>query len=88
MALRSGGADYWLVAADGGIFGFHAPFEGSAGGRKLAASVVGMAATADGGGYWLIAADGGVFAYGDAPFIGSAGGQASSPITAADGYCG
>jgi hypothetical protein len=34
-----------------------------------------MAATPDGRGYWLVAADGGVFAFGDAPFLGSAGGQ-------------
>jgi len=43
---------------------------------RLAAPVVGLAATPDGGGYWLVAADGGVFAFGDAPFLGSLGGQA------------
>ena len=46
---------------------------GSAGAQRLAAPVVGMAATPDGGGYWLVGADGGVFSYGDARFFGSAG---------------
>ena len=67
---------YWLVAADGGVFGFGAPFLGSTGGTALSAPVVGMAATADGGGYWLVAADGGVFSFGDATFLGSTGGTA------------
>ena len=33
-----------------------------------------MAQTGDDGGYWLVAADGGIFNYGDAAFVGSAGG--------------
>jgi len=33
-----------------------------------------MADTPDGGGYWLVANDGGIFTYGDAAFLGSAGG--------------
>jgi hypothetical protein len=40
-----------------------------------------MASTLDGGGYWLAAADGGVFNFGDAPFLGSAGGlHLSTPV--------
>jgi hypothetical protein len=35
---------------------------------------VGITATPDGKGYWLTAADGGIFNYGDALFLGSAGG--------------
>src|SRR5664280_1944799 len=66
---------YWLVASDGGVFAFGAPFFGSAGAVPLVAPIVGMAATPDGGGYWLVAADGGVFAFGDAPFFGSMGGR-------------
>jgi N-acetylmuramoyl-L-alanine amidase len=73
MALDRATGGYWLVASDGGIFAFGAPFAGSAGARTLDAPVVGMAATADGGGYWLVASDGGVFAYGDARFAGSMG---------------
>jgi hypothetical protein len=41
---------------------------------RLAQPIVGMASTPDGGGYWLVAADGGVFTFGNAPFLGSAGG--------------
>lgn len=37
--------------------------------------LVAMAASPDGSGYWLVGADGGVFAYGDAPYLGSMGGQ-------------
>ena len=66
---------YWLVAADGGIFSYSAPFEGSHGGSPLNAPIVGMASTPDGKGYWQAASDGGVFAYGDAVFYGSHGGS-------------
>jgi N-acetylmuramoyl-L-alanine amidase len=67
----SGG--YWIVASDGEVFGFNAPYQGSAGGLALASPVVGMAPTPDDAGYWLAASDGGVFAYGDARFAGSMG---------------
>jgi hypothetical protein len=32
---------YWLVASDGGVFSFHAPFFGSMGGTPLNRPVVG-----------------------------------------------
>jgi hypothetical protein len=35
---------YWLVASDGGIFSFNAPFEGSEGGTHLSHPIVGIAA--------------------------------------------
>ena len=41
---------YWEVAADGGIFSFNAPFEGSMGGKPLFAPIVGMAPGAPIGG--------------------------------------
>ncbi len=66
---------YWVVASDGGVFSFDAPFDGSAGALPLARPVVGAASTPDGGGYWLVASDGGVFTYGDAGFYGSEGGH-------------
>ncbi|HVL93349.1 MAG TPA: hypothetical protein VM264_08385 [Acidimicrobiales bacterium] len=70
----SSGDGYRLAAADGGVFAFGAAgFHGSAATLRLAAPVVGMAATPTGRGYWLVAADGGVFAFGDAPFLGSTG---------------
>ncbi|ACU54658.1 SpoIID/LytB domain protein [Acidimicrobium ferrooxidans DSM 10331] len=75
------GQGYWLVAADGGVFGFgDAPFFGNTytlgltglgGSHPLAAPVVGLSPTPDGQGYWLVAADGGVFGFGDAPFFGN-----------------
>ena len=68
---------YWLVAADGGVFAFGAPFFGSTGNLTLRQPVVGMATTPSGNGYWMVARDGGVFSFGDAPFLGSMGG---SPI--------
>jgi len=68
-------AGYWLGAADGGIFGYGAPFHGSVGGRPLQSPIVAMAPTPSGEGYWSVASDGGVFAFGDARFFGSMGGQ-------------
>jgi hypothetical protein len=73
MAASPGGQGYWLVASDGGVFAFNAPFLGSTGSIKLNKPVVGMAATPTGLGYWMVATDGGVFAFGDAPFFGSTG---------------
>jgi hypothetical protein len=92
---------YWFVAADGGVFNFgDAGFYGSAGNRRLAQPIVGMAGSPTGRGYWFVAGDGGVFAFGDARFFGSTGdrrlarpivGMAASPtgrgywFVAADG---
>ena len=64
---------YWAVGGDGGVFAFGARYEGSLGGRRLNAPIVGMATTPDGAGYWLAGADGGVYAFGSARFLGSAG---------------
>jgi hypothetical protein len=64
---------YRLAAADGGVFTFCAPFEGSMGGHALNQPIVGMASTPDRKGYWLVAKDGGVFTFGDAAFYGSTG---------------
>ena len=72
------GQGYWLVASDGGLFGFgSAGFFGSTGNIQLNQPIVGMAATPDGQGYWLVAADGGVFSFGSASFYGS---PASKPL--------
>jgi hypothetical protein len=82
QARQTGGAvtctsapGYRLAAADGGVFSFCEPFDGSMGGTPLAAKIVGLAATPDNGGYWLVAADGGVFSFGNANFYGSMGGH-------------
>src|SRR5260370_10581241 len=56
MAAPPTGHGYWLVASDGGLFGYgDAGFYGSAGGTHLAQPIVGMAATPTGHGYWLLA---------------------------------
>jgi hypothetical protein len=72
MAQDPATGGYWLVAADGGIFAFHAPFYGSTGNVALVQPCVGMTATPDGDGYRFVAADGGIFDFGLAPFDGSA----------------
>jgi hypothetical protein len=79
MAAAPDGMGYWLVASDGGVFGFgDAEYDGSMGGIRLNAPLVGMADTPDGRGYWLAAADGGVFSFGNAPFEGSMGGTSTN----------
>ena len=65
------GSGYWLVASDGGIFAFDAPFYGSMGTTRLNRPVTGMVGA--GAGYLMVAEDGGVFAFGNAPFHGSLG---------------
>jgi hypothetical protein len=72
MAVDRATGGYWLVASDGGVFAFNAPFLGSTGSIHLNKPVVGMTATLNGTGYWLVASDGGVFSY-NAPFQGSTG---------------
>jgi hypothetical protein len=70
MAATPDGTGYWLVAADGGVFSFDAPFLGSMGGTHLNQPVVGITADPAGRGYRMVAADGGIFSFG-APFYGS-----------------
>ena len=79
---HAGSRGTWQAAADGGVFTCgDAGFYGSAGGIRLNAPVVGMAATHDGKGYWLVGADGGVFGFGDAHFFGSVGGvRLNAPV--------
>ena len=65
------GTGYWLVAGDGGIFAFEAPFLGSMGGTPLNRPITGMVSS--GTGYLMVATDGGIFAFGGADFFGSLG---------------
>jgi ribosomal protein L24E len=65
------GSGYWLVASDGGIFAFAAPFKGSMGDTKLNKPVTGMVRF--GNGYLMVGEDGGIFTFSDKPFHGSLG---------------
>jgi hypothetical protein len=67
------GIGYWLVASDGGIFAFQAPFRGSMGGTALNRPVTGMVRFGDG--YLMVAQDGGIFDFSSQPFSGSLGGR-------------
>ena len=78
MAADPATGGYWLVASDGGIFAFGAPYLGSAGARRLDAPISGMAAMPDGRGYRLVGADGAVFAFGNAASYGSPVGHVRS----------
>ncbi len=55
---------YWLVAKDGGVFSFGAPFLGSEGGQSLAQPIAGMAAVPGGGSYNLADASGVAYGFG------------------------
>jgi hypothetical protein len=83
MAATPDGAGYWLVAKDGGVFGFgDAHFFGSAAGLRLGAPIVGMAVDQATGGYWLVAADGSVFGFGAPSFGSMAGARLDQPVVA------
>jgi hypothetical protein len=73
------GTGYWLIASDGGVFAFDAPFRGSMGGRRLNKPVRGMVRYGDG--YLMVGEDGGIFAFSDRLFTGSLGARPpASPI--------
>jgi hypothetical protein len=71
IAAAPGGAGYWLVAADGGVFGFgRATFFGS--GTSLSPKPVkAIVPTSDGAGYWIVSANGTAAGFGDAGAQGS-----------------
>jgi hypothetical protein len=69
IASTPDNAGYWLVAADGGVFAFSAPFLGSMGSVTLNRPVDGLVAY--GNGYLMVASDGGVFDFSNRGFLGS-----------------
>ncbi|MGH9002007.1 MAG: hypothetical protein ACRDYV_02650, partial [Acidimicrobiia bacterium] len=71
MARTLSGQGYWLVAGDGGVFTFNAPFRGSAAGAHPSTPAVALAATPDGQGYWVVVRGGDVFDFGTANDFGS-----------------
>jgi hypothetical protein len=76
MALDRATGGSWLVASDGGVFSYNAPFYGSAGSISLNKPIVSGVNNNSYDGYWLLASDGGVFTYSPTnegmPFYGSA----------------
>ncbi len=83
MVPAVSGRGYFMVASDGGVFAFNAPFEGSCysiGG--CSGPAVAVVPDATGNGYWVVTATGHVYAFGDAPNYGSPG-QQGTPITSA-----
>ena len=75
-----------MVASDGGVFAFNAPYLGSMGSKPLNKPVVGIAAGVDMGGYRLISSDGGIFTFGNASFDGSMGhASLNAPVVAGIG---
>ena len=76
IAPVSDGSGYRLIASDGGVFSFNAPFFGSTGSITLNKPVVGGFNNNSYDGYWLVASDGGLFTFSppgeNMPFYGSA----------------
>jgi hypothetical protein len=65
------GRGYWVVATDGGIFAFDAPFRASMGAVRLNRPVTGMVRF--GNGYLMVGDYGGILSFSDQPFLGSLG---------------
>ena len=78
-------AGYWLVASDGGVFAFDAPFRGSLGNVRLNKPVTGMIPY--GNGYLMVGEDGGIFNFSDRAFRGSLGDRPPArPIGSVAGF--
>ena len=70
MTTDPTGQGYRMVAADGGIFSFSAPFFGSLGATPPPTPIITMTPSADGNGYYMLSADGNVYGFGAAPYLG------------------
>jgi hypothetical protein len=70
MTADPAGRGYRMVAADGGIFSFGAPFYGSLGANPPSAPIISMAPSVDGNGYYMLGSPGSVYSFGDAPYLG------------------
>jgi hypothetical protein len=73
IAPAPSGHGYWLVASDGGIFSFGAPFRGSMGGTRLDQPVAGAVAFGDG--YLMVGSAGAVYDFSDKAYYGSLTGR-------------
>ena len=54
MATDTATGGYWEVAADGGVFSFHAPFYGSMGEQATGDRFFAIVASPGGGGYLVV----------------------------------
>jgi hypothetical protein len=79
-------AGYWVLAADGGVFAFGAPFYGSLPGTGLCQPPKGvqLAPSATGKGYWMVAENGSVWTFGDASDLGDVPRLGLSTVRAVD----
>ncbi len=78
---------YWMVARDGGIFGFgHAPYRGSGASQPRSAPTVSITPTLTGKGYALLLADGSYLPFGDAPDLGGAVGRVAGVAVGMAGF--
>lgn len=84
LALNPAGTGYAIVARDGGVFAFNAPFLGSTGGSGNPNDVIAIEWTTTGNGYWLADVIGGVFTFGDAVFAGSLPGAGAPDLVSGD----
>ena len=83
-----------MVAADGGIFAFNVPFEGSMPAVRALTNApvvptVRMRALPSGKGYYLLGSNGAVYSFGTAKFFGSAPGihAVDLMVAASPGSC-
>jgi len=86
IADDSATGGYWLIASDGGVFSFNAPFYGSTGGITLSQPITFALATVNGYGYRFFAKDGGVFCFGLGAYKGSLPGIRVSATAVAGTY--
>jgi hypothetical protein len=80
IAVRPQNDGYWLLGADGGVFGFGGAQElGNLVEQNLQRPPTGIAAAPDGAGYYIVCGDGGVDCFGSAHFAGSIPGLDIAP---------
>ena len=62
---------YWILSSNGSVFGFNAPYYGSAFGLLGTSPAVSMVASPNGKGYWILSSNGSVFGFGNVVYYGS-----------------
>ncbi len=80
MAVDAATGGYWILTANGAVYGEDAPDYGSPSRHPLASAAVAMAAAPGGTGYWVVSRDGAVYAYGTALHAPTSDRHLGSPI--------